>query len=429
MQQEPPLGQESSWPSAFMGSNDYDNMFQNFANHISRSELLRRLSNHSTSTSGSVKKGSARVKKQTSASNSPNYVQRRRTTANHTRSYPRAFQDNIYETREQRLQNYYSSTHPVPSPRPVSWHPGSDAFQSLGTQPSTNRPALGNTIAGLDNLAVSKTPASSVQQSIQHAFAMGCSLSTPPPAPSYEPSTTGEIHQYASLASDPNSAFDSYPTYSISDHAQYQYTPQSLAYNIHPSTSYQSTQQWPAYSSCPPVNPPAQPEVPVYQPSQVPVNPARKIKVTGTPQLSRRKSKELIGMGLYDDKQSSFLSGLNLAANDVASQGSMGRGLKLEETWQPPNEDEEDVDDEGYSTEEAEEVEEAPQTITASAADTQTAVYPTCADMSNQSFLFNDDDDYINANQYANYLAYTQQFSDNQPKPQLNPTMENYMWL
>lgn len=124
------------------------------------------------------------------------------------------------------------------------------------------------------------------------------------------------------------------------------------------------------------------------------------------------------------------MSGLGTAVSEDVAQDSMGKGLKLEETWQPPNEDEEEADDEGYSTDEAEEVEETPPTIMASSpAEAQTAVYPTYADMSNQSFFFNDDDEYTNEAQYANYLAYGQPLPGSQPKPHSNPRMENYLWL
>jgi len=62
--------------------------------------------------------------------------------------------------------------------------------------------------------------------------------------------------------------------------------------------------------------------------------------------LVRKKSDELIGLGLYDPPESS---------PPPFGLASLGKGLKLEETWQPPEEMEEDEDDGEESSDEEEE--------------------------------------------------------------------------
>ncbi|KUJ22051.1 uncharacterized protein LY89DRAFT_576569 [Mollisia scopiformis] len=86
---------------------------------------------------------------------------------------------------------------------------------------------------------------------------------------------------------------------------------------------------------------------------------------------------ELIGMGLYDSPDTVKTSSLDpqldnyraLMMSHLMGSGhrkteSTGKGLKLEETWEPPASDDEDADDEEQDGEgEDEEVEEAPQAL------------------------------------------------------------------
>ena len=407
-------------------------MLQNAANYMSRSDLLRGLSTHSSNTSGSSNRGSMRITKPSSASNSPSHVQRRRTTGNHsTRSGPKGSQETPYQTREQRLRNYYGSRQNVDFSRPMSWHPASDQLQTQGPQIPTSEPALGNTIANLENLAVTGTPDTSVQQSIQNAFAMGYGFPTSAEAMMYDPSLA-QPQGFGVIDSNSNFEHDSYPIYSVSDQAQGPYVSQAPTYNAYSTAGYQPEHHWPQntfrYSSNP-ENPPTLQHNP---PNNVSINTARKVKATSAPQLVRRKSKELVGMGLYDDRGRDFISSLNSGVGENAGRDSIGKGLKLEETWQPPIEDEEDDDDdEGYSTDEAEEVEEVlpPTMMASSPAEPQTAFYPTTfGDMSNQSFFFNDDEEYTTGDP-ANYFPYYQTLPTAHPKPQSNPGMENYLWF
>lgn len=152
------------------------------------------------------------------------------------------------------------------------------------------------------------------------------------------------------------------------------------------------------------------------------------LNVKAAPQVSKRANKVLSGIGLYDDKTPDFASDTSGDPN----RDSMGKGLKLEETWQPSkdddendDEDEDEDEDEGsYSTDEAEEIEEDSSTMAPAPHHAPTAFYPTYGDLSNQSFFFsNDDDPYTGEDQYANYLA----FGQAQSKPQ-DPATGNFLW-
>ena len=306
----------------------------------------------------------------------------------------------------------------------MSWHPRSNSSQISGAQMSMNEPALGNTIADLENLAVSGTPSSSVQQSIQNVFAMGYGYPTGATSTMYDTSPAN-LQCYGALGRGLESSHDPFPIYSVSDQAQCAYMPQGFSDDVFTSAEYQAAQQWPQDTSYLTMTSQVPQAMSAYPSANAP-----KMKASSAPRISRRKSKELVGMGLYDDRESSSMSLLDIAASQDSNRDSMGKGLKLEETWQPPNDDDEEEEDEGYSTEEADEAEEAPQPVIPSApAEVQPACYPAYRDMSNQSFFFNDDDEYIYEDQYASYLAYAQAFPGGQPKPQFNPQTESYLWF
>ena len=413
-----------------MPSTDYGVMLQDASNYPSRSQFLPRLSTHSSSTSGSNKRAPARITKQSSAGNSPHNVQRRRTTANTARTYPPLSQSSPYQTQEQSLRNYYSSRQAMPVERPMSWHPGSEMISTPATQVHLGEPGLGNTIAGLQNLAVCTRPASSVQQSIENAFAAGYGIPISRPLTMDEHSPTG-IEDYASAPDSvyrPESLYHSEPiynpySYDAFQQLQHSYMPQSSNQDTYPPANYQIP-QWPE----------AQPFFAHdFQDTQTSAdlcqwssNPGQSLNIKAAPQVSKRANKVLSGIGLYDDKVPDSVSGTSGDPN----RDSMGKGLKLEETWQPPkdedeNDDDDDDDDEGScSTDEAEEMEEDLPIMTSAPQHAQTAFYPPYGDLSNQSFFFsNDDDAYTGDDQYTNYLA----FGQAQSKPQ-DPVTGNFLW-
>lgn len=312
----------------------------------------------------------------------------------------------------------------------MSWHPGSEMLSTPATQVRTSEPALGNTIAGLQNLAVSGQPASSVQQSIENAFAMGYGVPISRPPNMYEQSPTGLEDYNAAPESvyGPESSYVSEPTYnpySYGTFQQYQqsYMSQPPTQDTYPPANYQLP-QWPDAQSV------FANDFPDPQTSadscQWSLNPGQKPNVKAAPQVSKRATKVLSGIGLYDDKATDFGSGTSGDPN----RDSMGKGLKLEETWQPPKDDDENGDDEeeedegSYSTDEAEEIEEDPPIMASAPQHAPRDFYPTYGDLSNQSFFFsNDDDPYTGEDQYANYLAFGQAQSKSQ-----DPATGNFLW-
>ena len=322
----------------------------------------------------------------------------------------------------------------------MSWHPGSEMISTSATQVRTGEPALGNTIVGLQNLAVSGQPASSVQQSIENAFAMGYGLPTSTPLTMPEQSPTGHEDYHAVLEQmyrqeslyNPEPIYNPY-SYNTLQQLPDSYMSQPSTQDMYPPPDYQLP-QWPENQPC------FNQDFPNPQTSadvcQWPSNLGHKLNGKGTAQVSKRANKVLSGIGLYDDKASDFTSGIS----GDPSRDSMGKGLKLEETWQPPKDEEENDDDDddddddndddddeegSYSTDEAEEIEEDPPILTTVAQDAQTACYPTYGDLSQQSFFFtNDEDSYTGEDHpYSNYLA----LGSGQPKPQ-DAMTGNFLW-
>ncbi|KAL9638540.1 MAG: hypothetical protein Q9164_001494 [Protoblastenia rupestris] len=392
---------------------------QDLSSQLARSQIQRRLSTQSSSTSSSSKRVSARVTKLKSAENSPHNVQRRRTTAAHTtRGHPRASQDNPYLTREQRLWNYYNSrTAPVEA-RPFSWHPGSAPLSTPNVPLPINKINMGNTITGIENLAVSETPPS-VQQSIQDAFFMGYGYPINRPLESYEQQFTASEGLYQATA--PN-GLDMLPSYS-----SYDFSEPMQDYCLGEGPSYQPQNylinQW---------SQPSLPETSILDTSlntitlpqvQQPPSSCSHLDTKDLPDIPKEEGDELVGIGLYDNEDRSYNSTLNSAVSDNPARISLGKELKLEETWQPSNDDDEDG---GNSSDEPDE--ELP-VIGPDLTETQTAFYPNYGDLSNQSFFFSDDvDTYSAESQYPNYLAFDPSLQPDQLKPQPAGS-GNFLWF
>ena len=94
------------------------------------------------------------------------------------------------------------------------------------------------------------------------------------------------------------------------------------------------------------------------------------------PELKRTDSTELVGMGLYDPPEL-----------DSSSKGpGQGKGLKLEEGWEPPS----TADDDDASSEDEEEVEDPPAVVPQRPVPQPTVQQP--HSMSGQSFFFDNDE-------------------------------------
>ena len=409
---------------------EYDATLPEYLVQPSNSCWLRQFTSYPSSTPGGSVKRTSRVTKQISASNSPNHVQRRRTTANHSsRAHSRLSQDKAYQTREQQLRNFYSSQQHMRYSRPMSWHPGFDVSHHSSVQAQHREPALGNAIDGLEKLDVNGTPSSSVQQSIHNAFSMGYGypLQTSTSAYSNVPAAASS---YGKPFPDDECSYDSYPMYSISDQAQPQCGAQQPMYPDHGGMDYQLPQQW--HEMGPESINTAAVSYSTSEMSsmsvQLPSEATKQRRAHDDVQVSKKKSKELVGMGLYDDKDNGFMLGIDSVSLQDPSRDSVGKGLKLEETWQPPNEPDDEEDEDGYSTDEAEEAEEVPpEPVPTTFPGTQKTVYPPHADLSNQSFFF-EEDEYIGETPYSDYYTLGQGLHGNLPDQIPNPAMYNYMW-
>lgn len=150
---------------------------------------------------------------------------------------------------------------------------------------------------------------------------------------------------------------------------------------------------------------------------------AQYLQPPNPPQVTKQRSKELIGMGLYDGPSRKELSTPNTSVDRISQllAAPQGKGLKLEETWQPrPSEevDDDEDEDEGSSTDEAEEdLPHAP-----AQAEMQPTFYPSYGDLSNQSFFFDSDDP------YASCMSFNQGMQVF-PSKVSEPSVQNFMWF
>ena len=278
--------------------------------------------------------------------------------------------------------------------RPFSWHSGLALPQTSQVPMLVNDNAVGNAIAGLENLAVTNTPPS-VQQSIQNAFSMGYGypISTPSadftpqlsdPQPFYPPMTsTSQKSAFALPAhDDAEPSFDPYgQTYQFNDYSVAPWAQNTDQNVLFAESSYTT---------------------PVSSASfQQTADTLQYFHTKELPETPKAEGEELVGIGLYDREDRGFVSTLNSTSTKIPGRSPPGKELKLQETWHPPSNEEDDEE----SSEELEEAEELP-TDTSTATEAQLALYPTYGDLSDQSFFINDDADlYPGDDQYANYLA------------------------
>ncbi|KAF2011296.1 hypothetical protein BU24DRAFT_426378 [Aaosphaeria arxii CBS 175.79] len=321
--------------------------------------MVRRASRSSGSQSGSRP---TRVEKPKSTHNSPRTMERRKTTTGPVKRY--ATLDDHYNfmfggSREEEEQVQTQTS------RPMSWHPSSSQFQ---VPPRSSGP-------------------------MEHAQAQDF-------GPRYNPSSRNSAHgsDFYSLSAR-NSMFQ--------DQMQ---TSQAATYpHNHHRGSHDSDSSWQASSTSTPATEPmpwylqewarkneehaaisrngSSDFLPIQHPSE---------EEEAMDEDMEDSGKELIGMGLYDlpDPALSWSSGL---------VESTGKGLKLEETWQPPEEDveDEDADAEGDADDASSDdasVEDLPAPPPAAPQPAQTidtlGKPQVSSNMDGQSFFFDDDENY-----------------------------------
>lgn len=321
-------------------------------------------------------------------------------------------QDNGYYRRDFRTDNNHGVQGKVLVTRPSSWHPGSRGFDTC----SENIPA---------NDSIWRYPTTETQ-----ALAVNGATFSQDEIPSvhqdYIMDGSSTLYQQPSIAVDNcgiygGDPYPSYPTYDLSD--QTQYTSDSLPYTYGTYTPEDFQERyWSQLSSNFANFVPQQTTefLSMHYPTEIP----DVASFEQSPQINKKRSKELVGMGLYDDPEKDISSNLDHIHSSSLShhRESTGKGLKLEETWQPPK-DPNDVEDDGeeeeaYSTDEAEEdlpVAPVPEEV-------QPVFYPSYGDLSNQSFFFDNDD------QYSSCIAFDQEIQACQPKGS-DSASENFLWF
>ena len=372
-----------------------------------KSQFLRRSFGNSQNTSPGSKRGSTRINKPSGVSFSPHDIQRRRTTASHAvRSNHTVSQTSTPFGRS----TVGGSAPPNQSRRPMSWHPGSGVHQESAGAPFSNDYTLGDTIAELETLAVSGSA-----QPVYEQSAITGNFTTPSEDP-YTSTATGYI-DWVNMGMDPNVPYLSYPEHSLSNINQYyQNFPYECSYTRAGFPTSDLVQTEPIHPNC--QLPSAMDSLAVHSPATVDSS-----KGLGRPpQIVAKKSKELVGMGLYDDKNGSMVS-----ANSAASiqspdhcanlHASVGKGLKLEETWQPPRDDPTE-DEEDYSSDEGED--DLP--VAPPLQQRQPQVISEYKDLSNQTFFFESDD------HYGNYMAFDQAMQFYEEKAP-DPSSGNFLWF
>ncbi|CAL8574255.1 hypothetical protein XPA_000221 [Xanthoria parietina] len=391
-----------------MPSTDIDSMLNHVSNQMARSQLFRRLSGNSNHSSPS-RKPNTRVAKAHSNGATPHGVQRRRTTTAHTSQIkPRISQptDPPQPLRQAAAGLAHATRNPgLPSStRPRTWHPGSYPLNNCSEEiPYSDAPdhqpfGVRQESAFVDlsrchpQSSLDSNAASNAQ--LRNLVSDGYPQLAPVdpttyPYPCYNPSSSYMQHDIGT----PYSYDSAFANFQPLDFVQIPFD--YMTYSTQHSLDTFQFQ--------------AQPSAPQYLQSQVPIH------------VTKQKSKELVGMGLYDGPSRKELSTLSVSPDHVGQLRAQpqGKGLKLEETWQPPNDDGHDEEEEGYSTDEADE--DFPHGPAPHEA--QPALLPAnYGDLSNQSFFFDSDDP------FTEYMSFDPGVQVCKPKIS-DTTNQNFMWL
>ncbi|PSN66076.1 hypothetical protein BS50DRAFT_468440, partial [Corynespora cassiicola Philippines] len=311
--------------------------------------LTRRTSQSSNSQSGGRL---FRVEKPRSNHNSPRVMERRKTTSTPMK----------YATLEDHLNmmcgiaNEDAAEDRTEHSRPFSWHPSSNQFQGasypahLQDWSRHNSDSSRNSVHGSDFYSLSAR--NSMHQS-------------------YSQNTNSSELRHGSQDSD--SSWQQPSTYSMSSIS----TPAT-----EPMPWY--LQEWARKNQAQAVS--SQNGSSEFLPIQHPSN-QQEAEAEDEEMEDEEEGKELVGMGLYDlpDPALSWSSGL--------VEGT-GKGLKLEETWQPPENDEDEEEDDTSSDDGSMDDVELPVTETTQQQVPVSIKPQTPGNMDGQSFFFDEDETY-----------------------------------
>ena len=379
---------------------DIDAMLFDVSNRMARAQLARQISNSSST----FKRRAARVFKSNSGSNSPQDVQRRRTTSSHKSARQRSELHSQEVAMSHQGHGGFNQGRIVPVNRPMSWHPSSMA---------SNRPVArtsGYYTPSRHSMAALETPnATNDQATVSQPAAhpdMDSAMSINPyssfdgSSMSYQPSAMG-LYENHPVGLDLAATYRSCLGYDATDQFQQPNMSMSGDYSDFSPVAY-STQTWAESLSAFPsyTNPPTPDFLPIQHPSDL----WQGYMSSSSPPIPKKPSKELVGMGLYDNpsKESFALDAvmgghLGGLTNYHPQPESTGKGLKLEETWQPPEDEEgseagdEEVDKETCP------VVPADNKVPTGFKDVGVEGVPfsTYRDLSNQSFFFDSDEVYL----------------------------------
>lgn len=382
--------------------------------------LLRQLSSNPTTPPANNRKGAMRAVKGNLGGTSPHSIQRRRTTASHTgRAIHAGAPEHFYQRRRHHESGYAS--HELL--RPVSWHPNSRSFDTTAGYGPTSEPALRNTIAGLQNLAVTTVGAAGGESPLPTPLPAGSNYAVHP-ASTTTVHPAGGFHDGQMATIDPTMAYVSQPVYAWPSQYQGYFSEMPPSYDpaYYPPVTEMPPLAWSQTSHFPaPAVPSLVPDCLSFPASSEDPD---SLTASGASPLPRKRSKELVGMGLYDNPEDDLWSELD---HDHPSflyhlanphRESRGKGLKLEETWEPPKGPDGADEDEAYSSDEAEE--ELPVVATSMEQGPPTCYGP-YGDLSNQSFFFDSDDPYSACVMFDQGL---QPFPPKCPEP----ARENFLW-
>ncbi|KAL8717835.1 MAG: hypothetical protein Q9225_004958 [Loekoesia sp. 1 TL-2023] len=399
-----------------MPPTDIDAMLHDVSNQMARSQLFRRLSAKSNNSSPGSKKGNARVVKPHSSGGTPLGVQRRRTTTAHaSRTKPPTAPS--FASVQQLPQAATASTHrprqngPPSATRPLTWHPGSYRLDKCPQEIPYN-----------NNLSFYPTTAPQEPHFTGYSNYSSFSSfnSTLPPEAQGQDLFSSDYSQQStsdnSLEYTNSSSFYQPPMYDYSTLFPHQDTTLSSTYLQYPSSLQmtdpsQVPSDYAIYSTQ---------HTPNLFSSQYVCNPPQYVQSPNPPQITKQRSKELVGMGLYDGPSRKELSTPDTSADRISQLlvPPQGKGLKLEETWQPRDEDADENEEEGSSADEAEE--DLPPAL--AQAEVQPSLFPTYGDLSNQSFFFDTDDPYTGC------MSFDQGIQACPPKAP-EPSLQNFMWF
>ncbi|MCJ1354122.1 MAG: hypothetical protein MMC33_004109 [Icmadophila ericetorum] len=387
---------------------DINAMLFDVSGRMARAQLARQISNSSATSM----RRAARVLKVNSTGNSPQNITRRRASSTHRSSRHRPDVYSHIPIPPQLASNYGQQVQ-AEQARPVSWHPSTRTpNRSSGWAASYYAPAR-YSMGDHQNISVTGFPAPAIQSEPESATSMSTHYSMDGSSIAYQ-STAMSLYEGnpQSLNLD-----TTYQSCIAPDFANPQYSDATMTdgFPTFPPNGY-STQTWAESLSAFPTY--TTPPTPDFLPIQYPSDMWQGCMQDSVTTLPKKPSKELVGMGLYDDldiDSFSLESALNGHFGHVVKHTHLeptGKGLKLEETWQPPEEEDDDGEedeDEDESEEEAK-YEKAPQHVKPeahmSSVPTATQNNPPTAygDLSNQSFFFDNDDSYFDSTGFENAM-------------------------